>query len=198
MYEKWKIDRVPDGHHVIRLEFQMRREFITEMGVNTFEDLEKALQNVWAHLTQNWLKIQDHADKHHTQQTTRAWWQKVQAGFPGAQDAEPLIRAKAISQDSLRNARQILGFVTSELALSRQDELIEKGEVLDLESHVLMVIDIVRASGMTDDTLTASVKMKQVKSARAQMKLAKSQPLRTALGLSTAPKPEDPPKGNET
>lgn len=42
---------------VIRCEFQLRRELLKEMGVNTFEDLRNSVADIWRYCTHDWVRI---------------------------------------------------------------------------------------------------------------------------------------------
>jgi hypothetical protein len=101
----------------IRVEFQLRREALKALGVDTFGDLQAHAQNLWGYCTQKWLKFQDRPGKHHTQRTTLPWWVVVQSPFEGCQDATPSIRVRAVSLDQRRLVHQIGGLTASYLAL---------------------------------------------------------------------------------
>lgn len=85
MFDVWRLPSVPLGRRVIRVEFQLRREAIKDLGIDTLAELLAQGGNVWAYCTQEWLKLQDDPGKHHTQQQTLPWWGVVQNGFAGAQ-----------------------------------------------------------------------------------------------------------------
>ena len=61
MYDVWGINKndLDDNHKIIRVEFQLRRELIKDLGANYFEDLLKGYGKIWAYCTQKWLKFQD-------------------------------------------------------------------------------------------------------------------------------------------
>ena len=99
MYTVWGLDQVPAGCRVIRVEYQLRREALVGFGLDAYDDLERYLPNLWASLTQNWLRVVKDASKHATRQRVMPWWEVVQAAVPGAQEAQPLIRAKAVGGD---------------------------------------------------------------------------------------------------
>ena len=99
MYDIWGISKVPEGEKIIRLEFQLRREFLKELGLNKIEDLFEKIGEAWAYCTKIWLKFQNNPEKHHTQQSTAKWYKMIQDGFNGIQGAEPLVRAKDIRID---------------------------------------------------------------------------------------------------
>lgn len=43
--------------NVWRIEFQIRRKVLKELGIFNFEDIEKNLEGIWAYLTQKWLTL---------------------------------------------------------------------------------------------------------------------------------------------
>jgi hypothetical protein len=121
MFEVWKIKKVPEGKKIIRIEFQLRREVIRNLGLDMVREFFAYCPNVWAYGTQVWLKFQDRPGLHHTQRTTLPWWEIVQKGFLGVQDAEPLIREKAYRGDKRQLALQAYGALTS-LAAAELEE----------------------------------------------------------------------------
>ena len=108
----------------------------------------------------------------------------MQNGFPGAQNAFPLVRGKSISheQDALIN--QIQGFVAALTGLLRQGDLIGKDETLDTRSHMRMVIDLVCNKQWTDEKFTKKVKLNQVKRIRYGQKFEEASRVLNELGLS--------------
>jgi hypothetical protein len=184
MYGIWGIERVPVGHRVIRVEYQLRREIIKELGFSSFEELQAGLAQVWAYCTQQWLRVADDREKHHTQQTTPAWWTIVQGGMTAGQPACPAIRAKAIKQDEEQMAVQLLGFIASMTALLRQGDMIKSDEILDMPSHLAMVLEVVRRAGWNDAEFTDRVKRKQAKTIRHEAKFAAATIARKAAGVS--------------
>lgn len=120
MYDIWKLQVVPEGHRIIRVENQLRREPLKQMHVETLADLFDLAPRVWSYCTRSWLKFQHDADKHHTQQETMSWWKIVQDGFAGAQGAEPLVRDRAIRADERQLVQQVHGLLSSLGALYKQ------------------------------------------------------------------------------
>ena len=121
MYDIWRLEGVPPGMKIIRVEFQIRREVLKQIEAETIWDLFENIQKIWAYCTQKWLKFQNRPGKHHTQRNTLPWWQMVQENFLGPQKGIPAIRAKAIKSDKESLMAQIAGLTQSYAALS-QDE----------------------------------------------------------------------------
>jgi hypothetical protein len=168
MYDIWGIESVAEDHQVIRVEYQLRREALHEMGIETYPGLVEQLAGLWAYLTRKWLRVVDDASLHHTQQVVRPWWHVIEGGFADAQQATPIVREKAISTDLKRHEAQLMGLVSSITALQRQGMLIAGDESLDVASHIAVIIDMVRKNTRVDDEqFTERVKRKQAKQLRA-------------------------------
>ena len=115
-YDLWKLDAIPDGFKVIRVEFQLRRGVLKDLGLDTLADTFPTLENAWAYVSQKWLTFQDHPERQYHHRPVSSWWETVQNSFLGIEQPSPLIRAKAIAIDQERLARQGYGFFTSLLA----------------------------------------------------------------------------------
>jgi hypothetical protein len=46
MYDIWKLEDIPKDKKVIRVEFQLRRQAIKEVGIDTIDDLFKHPDNL--------------------------------------------------------------------------------------------------------------------------------------------------------
>jgi len=99
MHDIWRLKKVPSGKKVIRIEFQLRREVIKELGISTIEDVLKHRENLWLYCTKKWLKFQSKPGMHHTQRKTLKWWKAVQLAKMQNTAAYPLIRNKAVTRD---------------------------------------------------------------------------------------------------
>jgi len=131
MFDIWGISKAPKNSKIIRVEFQIRREVIKELGLNTVNDLFDRIADLWVYCTEKWLKFQTRPGKHHTQRTTLPWWEVVQQGFKGDQGENPLIRSKTFSLDKDQHVYQILGSLTSLQALRYEES--EKGRLENID-----------------------------------------------------------------
>ena len=122
MYDIWKIKEVPEGKKIIRIEFQLRREILKQLGLNTVEDLFEKVHQAWAYCTQKWLKFQDRPGLHHTQRSTFKWYEEIQDGFNGAQGAEPLVREVAVGVDKRRLIQQANGLIVAIHAIKQEED----------------------------------------------------------------------------
>jgi hypothetical protein len=122
MYDVWGLSRVPEDHRIVRVEFQIRRDMLREVGLNSWDETMRALPSSWSYSTKRWLRLVKDAGLHKTQQTLEPWWSVVQDGFPGAQGATPVVREKALNMDKKRLASQSIGTLTSIFAASLDDD----------------------------------------------------------------------------
>ncbi len=141
MYSIWNIEEVPEGQKIIRVEFQLRREAIKEVGLDSVSSLFESIENLWAYCTNEWLKFQTKG-KHHTQRKTFDWWVIIQKAFWGVQDAKPLNRVKALNPKKKQLAAQIYGIATSLQAI----EMEAKGFNLQIEATVKDVLQTIEQS----------------------------------------------------
>jgi hypothetical protein len=163
MFDIWGTDTPPGEHRIIRIEFQLRREKIKLLGVDTLNQLDDRLPGIWAYCTQNWLRVVQDASVHHTQQKLRPWWPVVQNGFPGAQGAEPLVLSRAVNADRELVARQALGCLASLFAHEIKVPL-GPDDRLPM-AHILR--DVLREAGRIvgwdEDEFSRRVRLKQAK-----------------------------------
>src|SRR5262249_41226099 len=117
MFDIWDVKKVPEDGRIIRIEYQLRRQALRELGIDTVWNLVNYPRNLWAYCTEKWLKFQENAKVHHTQQKPMPWWKTVQDSFLGGQRACPLIRAKIINITKVQIAQQMFGQLTSLMAL---------------------------------------------------------------------------------
>jgi len=132
MFDIWGVNEVPQGKKIIRIEFEIKRECLKELGLKTAEDLFQNLDQAWAYCTKNWLKFQDRFGLHHTQRKTFKWYKEIQNGFQGAQGAEPLVRVKAVCANKKRLMQQANGLIIALHAISQE----ETGAKLEQEVYM--------------------------------------------------------------
>jgi hypothetical protein len=170
MFEVWKLDQVPEGRKIIRIEFQLRREVIKSLGLNVIQDLFEDAPRAWAYCTQNWLKFQDRPGLHHTQRTTLPWWQAVQKGFLGVQDAEPLVREKASAGEIRQLALQTYGSLTSFVSAVLELRPSWGGKQLTLtDAFNMLALELISA-GKDEDNLNGMVEFKRANYSRVKEK----------------------------
>jgi hypothetical protein len=167
MYKVWKIETVPEGKKVIRVEFQIRREIIKEMGLGRLKDFLLRADECWSYCTRKWLKFQTRPGMHHTMRKTFEWWECIQDGFYGVQGAFPAIRNKAIKEDADQLRNQILGFATSLTALKFEEIEAEYEDKVTFRDCFGAVLDYYNEKKITEKEFKKMVQDKRAKYFRA-------------------------------
>jgi hypothetical protein len=119
MYAVWGIavDDVPKHMRIIRIEFQLRREVLKQLAIDSAADLIKHQGNLWGFCTKEWLRFRDRPGKQSRVRNTFSWWETLQNGFQGINAPIPLIRHKAANAQDEQLLCQIDGLLTSREAL---------------------------------------------------------------------------------
>lgn len=90
------------------------REILHELGIETMEALFDQLSEIWAYVTQIWMRhTSPTKDKHRERWPTSAWWQEVQSVNFGRDNAFPAMREKQRAFHEKRMFSTILGYVES-------------------------------------------------------------------------------------
>lgn len=113
MYKVWNLHAVPEGSRIIRVEFQLRREKLKDLDIDSVSDLKIKAANLWGYCTQDWLTMKDEPEKQHHRRKIVPWWLCVQNGFCGFQQPTPQIPTRAVNQNRDRLATMMMGFCTS-------------------------------------------------------------------------------------
>lgn len=71
----WKTDDVTD---VWRVEFQMRRPFLRQFGINSLEELWQKIGGVWLYLTEEWVSLRLPDNDRTARRSVLPWWEQVQ------------------------------------------------------------------------------------------------------------------------
>lgn len=159
MFDIWQLESVPEECRAVRVEFQLRREAIVELGMNSIWSFVNHPRNVWAYCSRIWLKFQDRPDLHHTQQQTMLFWKTIQDGFLGGQEEQPMLRAKMVNVKRKQISQQLMGQLTSLIALESEEFAPE----LEIEHQLPLVLKSAELIGMDDDSLSEKVRRKQGK-----------------------------------
>ena len=99
--------------HVIRTEFQIRREKLKQLKINTIEDWKRAENSVWAYLTEDWFLLQETAG-HRRYHGPSTFWQAVIDSRP---TSNPLKPKPTFSRHISQRASQVIGNMASAIAL---------------------------------------------------------------------------------
>jgi len=185
-HDLWGLEELPEGTLVLRVEFQLRRATLRELGCNDISTLFQALPNIWAYCTRDWLKFQDNPGEHHTKRNTLTWWREVQDSFYGLQEGEPLIRAKAMETDKKRLSQQATGIGTSLIAMDREEG--KPGQAPCLEGYAKAMDEALERSGKSEKELEEDVVKKLLKRTRLTKEMESALAQRKRLGLSDLPR----------
>lgn len=164
MYDIWGIESVDDEHRIIRTEFQLRREVLLQLGMGEWDTVLRFYYMIWGYCSTMWFKLVDDASRHHTQQHLLPWWEVVQSGFKGSQEAEPLVRDRSVNLDKRQLAAQALGSLSSFLSIDLSPKDLESGDILDKESHLLLALkEAIENVSYDDKEFTRRMRRKQAK-----------------------------------
>ena len=183
MYDVWGISSIPENQKAIRVEFQLLREPLKELGIDSLQDCIAALDNIWAYCTQKWLKFQTHPGKHHTQRKTLSWWRLVQNNYLGVQKPVPAIRAKAIRTTQFQLASQVVGLIIALASVNDEFGNEPLYEEVSQEGLVKVFRKALRIVGKSSLELRDAVNWKRAKNYRGKAKYQKANYNRLAEGL---------------
>lgn len=102
-----------DGEtNIARCEFQCRRKFLKEMGVDTYEDLKERMPDIWRYLTHYWLKVcYPGSNKNQSRWEVKEYWKVMQDSFSLFGQALGILRYKVkqvIYEHLMQQARGVL------------------------------------------------------------------------------------------
>lgn len=163
MYDIWGIEEVPKEKRVIRVEFEIKREVLKELGLGDPERFFSHCDEGWAYCTRKWLKFEDNKDKHHRKRKPLPWWKEVQEGFLGVQEAEPAIREKAIKEDADQLRAQIVGLASSLTALTYERYEADLEEPVSFNRCIDSVMTVYQENGNKVDDFRERVITKRAK-----------------------------------
>ncbi|GAA2089333.1 hypothetical protein IDH50_15905 [Aeromicrobium tamlense] len=136
----WGADYL-SSERVLRVEFQLRRSVIREVGLDSPEDVLREAPRVWAYLTDEWLTFRDPSgDKTRSRWPVSPAWTSVQAASLRA-EAVGLERVSAGERaGSIRRLLpQLQGYLSSAGALlnatTREETLHRVGRLLEAEAE---------------------------------------------------------------
>ena len=182
MYTAWGLETVPEDCTVIRIEVQIRREVLKELGCGNYENLPNQLDSLWNYCTSDWLKFQDNPGRHHTQRTTLPWWKSIQKAFERVTPPTPLIRSKSIKINRVRIIKNCISQMTSLIAILLEEEGLQLSHPCRLR-HGWNAIRNHAQQNMTDFEFDEAVKQKRMKYRRLEADMIDSHYKRLENGL---------------
>ena len=175
MYDIWGSNEVPKGKKLIRIEFQMRREALKQLGIRNVGDLFQKIDGAWSYCTRKWLKFQDQPELHHTQQSTLKWYSEIQDGFKGVQGATPLVRKKAVSMDKKRLMQQANGLIIALHAIDQEEKKEDINKPVKIEDCINSYNIELKKHCPAPDEIKAKVTRKRAKFHREKPTIEKGQ-----------------------
>ena len=89
----WQNRGWQEGQKVWRLEFQLRREFLEQMTINSVTDLMDTINDIWRYCTVDWLRITiDDGTENRTRLEIVPFWENIQLVSFGAGDCTGIVR----------------------------------------------------------------------------------------------------------
>jgi len=177
-YDIWKIEKVPEDQRIIRVEFQVRREGLKQLGVNTVWDFVNHPRSLWDYCTR-WLQLAKNREALKRDRVLLPFWDTVQNGFLGGQSGAPFIRAKMIQVKQRQLDLQLIGQVTSLVAM--QCTTAHPSVRIEDQSH--LVQESAKRLGLTDAAFSERIRMKLAKRPREIEKFDLAQAQRAAANL---------------
>jgi len=182
MYDIWNIQKVEGRHRAIRVEFQLRREGLRELAFNTVWQVLNNPRAIWAYCTREWLTFVNDRELHKRDQVLLSFWKTIQDQFLGGQAGHPAIRAKIVNIKKRQLAQQMLGQLTSIIAIDSDSA----HPCVRLEEQLEKVTESAELIKMDDDLLSERVRLKQAKHIRALENFDMAQAQRAFRGLPQA------------
>lgn len=119
-----------------RLEFEVKRDALRALGVRSVPDLMRALPELWAYLTRDWLRltVPQEGDGTPSRWPLHPVWAVLQGADWGRDPLEGLSRAATDSAPSLDSvARTFLSALTSYMAIAGEDDPAVASQALSAE-----------------------------------------------------------------
>lgn len=185
MYLVWGIKEVKEHERAIRIEFQLLRETIKELGFDTIDETIQNLEAIWAYCSKEWLKFQANPGKHHTQRKTLAWWCQVQNSFLGIPKPTSAIRSKAVRTTQIQLSSQVVGLITSLAATKDQFGDEPLFSEISFESLGYVFQKALRISGKSEEELRDAINEKRARNHRGKQKYISANWERLNRGLPT-------------
>jgi len=178
-YDIWKLEKVPDDQRIIRVEFQVRREGLKQMAVDTVWDFLHHPRSLWDYCSQQWLQFAVDRKAVKRDRKILPFWTTIQNGFLGGQSGAPFIRAKMVNTKKKQLAQQLLGQASSLVAMKCDTT----HPSLRIEDQSNLLQESAEHIGMGDAQFSEKVRMKIAKRPREQEKFDMAQAMRAASGI---------------
>ncbi|GLX68319.1 replication initiation factor [Paenibacillus glycanilyticus] len=115
---------------VWRVEFQLRRPVLKELSVDTIEQLNEKMSELWSYLTQEWLTIRQPKKDNTSRWKIKKKWRLIQTASKDY-EATPLIRSVIKQGDIVRLLNQAAGLQMSIAAIGNHETTKETAHVIN-------------------------------------------------------------------
>jgi hypothetical protein len=118
-YDLWDFNR--DGR-VYNVEFQLSREILKEMKIDTYEQLLFNMRDLWLYLTCEWLVQKDLDATRIERCTTSEFWQGVQHAFDDYPSGDGITREKQLQSSEEYILNMLAAYMINHAAFVRQPD----------------------------------------------------------------------------
>jgi hypothetical protein len=113
-HDLWKQGGWDGESDVTRAEIQIRREFLKDFNVTTFESFQEALGDIFRYITQDWFTLRElSGDKNRSRWPVTPFWSEVQASIDNFGKIYGLARGKIKEAKETFLIPQAAGLITS-------------------------------------------------------------------------------------
>jgi len=102
-----------DCSNVINIEFELKRKFLKEHGIETYTDLLLEFKSIWLYLTKEWLRYTLNNKSRLKDCDTSEKWEIIQHAFDDWLSVKGISRFKQKSADEIHLLNMISGYVLS-------------------------------------------------------------------------------------
>lgn len=174
---------IPEGHRVMRVEFEIKRESLKALGANTMADLFEEAAPIWQYLTADWCRFVDRPDIKADRQEVLPWWRVVQEAWPGTWEGPSAIRAVCPGREAEQLTRGGYGYLTSLVAAVRAAGGEGVDELADLSVDGLLAVfkEQIEKYQQPGDDATEGVRDKMAKYDKGVKKFKQASDLRRLM-----------------
>lgn len=99
--------------NVWNVEFELKRELLKEMKIETYEDLVRNIQSIWIYLTSDWITWRINDDSNITRRTLKPEWIEIQAAYRDFEFNGFITRARQREVDTSKYIPSVAGYISS-------------------------------------------------------------------------------------
>lgn len=111
--ELWEVYNADKNKDIWNVEFELKREYLRDIGINNFSDLYERINSVWRYLTEKWIVYVKKDNKRIERCSIRNEWLEIQKAFDNYEDKPIIKREKQLNYEASAMIPQIIGCVVS-------------------------------------------------------------------------------------